>query len=188
MRRVLAACLALTCALPLAAQDRAGRDTAGEWVVDHHRAFGQWDSMCDYRITGDLREERCYLRYVDVFSPRPAFAAQFVFVTPGPRIEFGIEPGTLFRMNGFRIERAGQVAWSAVKPACLIGRGCIYEGKPALWLLGHMTDGGSFAFDFTDRHGKQQSLRWDLDPFAGARADFEAEADKRGLSAETDGN
>ena len=37
--------------------------------------------MCDERKTGDLLEQRCYLRYVDVFSPRPNFGAIFAFVT-----------------------------------------------------------------------------------------------------------
>lgn len=165
---------------PSAAQDRTGRDTPGEWIVDHHARFGQWDSMCDHRDGSETREERCYIRYVDVFSPRPAFAAQFVFVTPGPRIEFGIEPGTLFRMDGFRIERGGEIAWSAPMHGCLGGMACIYEGKPAEWLLGQMTAGGVFIFQFTDRHGTPQTLTWDLGPFAAARADFEAQAAARG--------
>lgn len=173
--------LLLCLAAPLAAQDREGRDTPGDWIVDHHASFGLWDSMCDHRDTDGATKRRCYLRYVDVFSPRPAFAAQFVFVTPGPRIEFGIEPGTLFRMDGFRIEKDGKVTWSAPKPACLAGLACIYDGKPAEWLLGHMTDGGVFVFVFTDRHGQPQSLRWDLAPFAAAHQDFREQASARGL-------
>lgn len=181
MFRVLILIITAFYTLPLSAQDRAGRNTPGEWVVDHQRAFGLWDSFCDHRLTNGAREERCYLRYVDVFSPRPNFAAQFLFVTPGPKVEFGMERGTLFRMGGFRIERDGQTTWSAAKPSCLGGRACIYDGKPATWLLGHMTAGGAFIFDFTDRHGQPQALRWDLAPFADALADFQNEATKRGL-------
>ncbi len=175
---LLAACLF---ALPLAAQDRAGNDTPGEWIVDHQRAFGLWDSLCDHRQTGDLNEERCYLRYVEVFSARPKFGAQFAFITPGPRIEFGTEPGTQFDPDGFRIERGGATVWALPQTGCLIGQACVFEGPDAARLLSEMIQGGIFAFDFIDRHGAPQSLRWDLAPFADAPADFSAEAAKRGL-------
>ncbi len=50
----LAAGLALAlglAALPAPAQDRAGNDTPGDWVVTHHAHFGLWDSVCD-ELTG----------------------------------------------------------------------------------------------------------------------------------------
>lgn len=182
MRPVLfAAILAVLAACAAHAQDRQGRDTPGDWIVDHHQRFGAWDSMCDHRMAGETAERRCYLRYVDVFSSRPAFAAQFVFITPGPRIEFGIEPGTLFKMAGFRIERGGQVVWSWPQHGCLGGLACIYEGRPAEWLLDHMARGGVFVFEFRDRHGQPRTLHWDLAPFADALADFRQQALSRGL-------
>ncbi len=177
--RLALLCLALLAAAAAGAQDRQGRVTPGEWVVDHHRAFGPWDAMCDHRVTGEMREERCYIRYVDVFSPRPDFAAQFLFVTPGPRIEIGIEPGTRFPEDGFRIERDGAALWSAPQAGCLVGLACIFEDAEAEALLAAMLAGDRFAFDFTDRHGAPQSLRWNLAPFAAALADFEAEAARR---------
>ncbi len=166
---------------PLYAQDRAGRDTPGEWIVDHHAAFGLWDSMCDHRVTGSTREDRCYLRYVDVFSPRPHFAAQFLFLTPGPTVDFGMERGTRFEAAGFRVEAGGATVWSTDRDGCLRGRDCTYDGPEATALIVAMRAGDRLAFDFIDRHGQPQSLRWDLVPFAAAHDDFREQAAARGL-------
>ena len=44
-----------------------------------------------------------------------------------------------------------------------------------------MAEGTTFAFDFRDRHGVTQALRWDLTPFAGALEDHKREAAARNL-------
>lgn len=181
MRAFLLLCL-LFAPHGLAAQDRDGNDTPGDWVVDHYKPFGLWDSICDHRVTDGARKERCYIRYVEVFSPRPDFAAQFVFVTPGPEIEIGLERGTLFPKGGLRIEDMGGILWSTDRILCRTGLSCTFRGAEAEILLDAMSDGTAFAFDFRDRHGVTRSLRWDLTAFAGARADFTREAAARGLN------
>lgn len=182
MKHILTLLLcALPLAAPLSAQDRAGNDTPGEWVVDHTRHFGLWDSLCDHRITGEMREERCYIRYVDVFSGRPNFGAIFLFVTPGPEVEIGLEPGTIVASGGIRIERDGAVAWDDIRVSCRVGLACDFAGDRAQTLVDAMQGGGVFAFDFRDRHGKTQALRWNLDRFPEAHADYLAERAKRGL-------
>ncbi len=176
--------LAILAAPPAPAQDRAGRDTPGEWIVDHYRPFGLWDSICDHRTTGDVMGQRCYLRYVEVFSPRPTFAAQFVFVTPGPEIEIGLERGTRFAPGGMRIEAGSATIWTTDRRGCMaprLGSSCVFTGEDAADLLAALTRGAAFLFDFTDRHAQPQSLRWDLTRFAYALADFEREAAARGL-------
>ena len=180
MRAILLIILLLS-APPLAAQDRDGNDTASDWVVDHYKPFGLWDSICDHRMTQGTREERCYLRYVEVFSPRPKFAAQFVFVTPGPEVEIGLERGTLFPKGGLRVEHAGGVLWSTDHILCRTGLSCTFQGDAAATLLTAMEKGTTFAFDFRDRHGSRQSLRWDLTPFAKALEDFRRESTRRNL-------
>ena len=180
MIRILSIALALF-ALPAVAQDRQGRDTPGEWVADHYQSFGLWDSICDHRVTDDLREERCYIRYVDVFSPRPKFAAQFLFLTPGPAIELGVERGTRFAEGGIRIEKETAVVWRTEDRGCLRDRDCDFSGDGAEELINAMSNGGTFVFEFHDRHGDNRELRWDLTPFAAALADFRAEAANRGL-------
>lgn len=183
----LAAGLALAlglAALPAPAQDRAGNDTPGDWVVTHHAHFGLWDSVCDERPGDGAPQRRCYIRYVDVFSPRPDFAAHFLFVTPdgaGLRIEYGSEPGTRFVSSGHRIDRDGGTVWGTDRPGCLTGGPCDFAGAAAEELYAVLKAGGEWRFHFSDRHGHVQDLAWDLGPFAAAAADFEAEAAARGL-------
>ena len=166
---------------PLTAQDRQGNDTPGDWVVDHYKPFGLWDSICDHRITDGVKEERCYIRYVEVFNPRPAFAAKFIFVTPGPEVEIGLERGTLFPKGGMRIEHQGGLLWSTNHILCRTGISCTFNGEAAENLLAAMAEGTTFAFDFRDRHGVTQALRWDLSQFADALEDHQREAAARNL-------
>lgn len=163
------------------AQDREGRDTPGSWKITHQKAFGLWDAMCDERKTGEKTEERCYLRYVDVFSPRPNFAAQFAFITPDNRVEFGIERGTAFRKDGFRLELQGQPIWAFRNDPCLFGGTCAFFGPEAVELTDTMAAADLFVFDFVDRHGTPRALEWDMTRFGEAMADMKAEAKKRGL-------
>ncbi|MDI3336264.1 hypothetical protein QKW60_07590 [Defluviimonas aestuarii] len=182
MRRLaLLVCLA---ALPAPAQDRDGNDTPGDWVVTHQKHFGLWDSVCDERMEGEAMHQRCYIRYVDVFSPRPDFAAHFLFVTPGPdgvRVEYGSEPGTRFVRDGNRIETDAAPLWTATQNGCLTGGSCVFVGVEAAFLYEALKSAESWRFQFADRHGKTQDLTWDLAPFAAAAEDFEAEAAARGL-------
>ena len=171
----------LSFALPASDQERQGRDTPGEWIIDHFQSFGLRDSICDHRITGELREERCYVRYVDVFSPRPKFAAQFLFLTPGPEVEFGLERGTRLTDGGFRIERRGAITWQTERRDCLRRRECDFTGDLAIALVEAMRTGEFFLFNFRDRHGETRELRWDLSPFASAFEDFRTEAAARSL-------
>ena len=180
MRALPILCL-LALGLPALAQDRAGRDTPGEWIVDHAKSVGLWDSFCDHRVTGEMREERCYLRYVDVFAREPRFAAQFVFVTPGPEVEFGIERRQRFDDDGLRIEAAGAAIWSSDRRDCLRGGGCTYTDGDATTLIEAMITGDTFAFDFTDASGTDHALRWDLTGFEAAWEDFSAQSRQRGL-------
>lgn len=179
MIRILTA-LALT-ALPAIAQDRSGNDTPGEWKVTHHAPFGLWDSFCDERLTGNTLEQRCYLRYVDVFSPRPEFGAMFAFITPDGRIEFGIEDGTAFLKNGFTLTKDGKSIWVLQGRPCLFGGTCTFENEEARQLSQQMRIADSFDFNFIDRHEKTQSLSWDMTRFPQALDDMTSEAQKRGL-------
>ena len=173
--------LACLLAAPSLAQDRQGNDTPGEWRVTHTKAFGLWDVICDERATGDVLEERCYLRYVDVFSPRPNFAAMFAFVTPDGRIEFGIERGTAFRKNGFRLERDGQSIWSFEKDPCLFGGTCAFVDGDATEMTAQMIAADSFIFDFVDRHGTPRELEWDMTRFGEALDEMLSASKERGI-------
>ncbi|MDP5220506.1 hypothetical protein Q5Y75_25290 [Ruegeria sp. 2205SS24-7] len=171
-------------ALPAAAQDRQGNDTASDWRVTHYQSFGIWNSICDERIEDAGLVQRCYLRWVDVYSTRPEFGGQFVFVTPDPegyQIEFGIEPGTVFSPNGFRIEAQGNVTWRTHWPGCLTGLSCRFSGNDADELLAAMKGGGTFRFAFRDRYGVARDLNWPLAGFPAALADFETQTQSRAI-------
>jgi len=169
---------------PAGAQDREGNDRPSNWAVTHFAKSGIWESMCDERPEDGIMHRRCYIRQVDVFSPRPKFAAQFMFITPeddGLRVEFGMEPGTIFQPSGFRIEAGGNVSWSTRRIGCLTGLTCVFRGEEATDLVGTMVEGGDFLFGFVDRHGTRRDLVWPLEGFAEALADFRTQAAVRGL-------
>ncbi|MEP2534100.1 hypothetical protein [Shimia sp.] len=170
---------------PLAAQDRDGNNTPGEWVVTHYETFGIWNSICDERPEQNGISQRCYIRWVDIFSPRPKFAAQFLFVTPepdGPQVDFGIEAGTFFAPDGFRItDNNGAVLWSTARGGCLTGLTCTFAGADATPVLDAMHNGAEFRFTFTDRHATPQDLTWSLAGFAESYVDFVAQSQARNL-------
>lgn len=175
------------------AQDRAGNDTPGEWRVDHFASYGLWDVACDWRETNGQREERCYARYVDVVAPRPRFAAIFSFIQPAPdghRISFGIEPGTVFDPDGFRIDWDGQTVWRFAGDLCLRGGECIFEGARADELTAALspTEGvdGSLVLLFRDRHGVNHAREWDLGQMQAVLADLDRSAAKRSLLSKPD--
>lgn len=182
--QVLPALCACLFALPALAQDQDGNDTAGNWRVTHFEKFGIYLSSCDERMEGEALKQRCYLRYVDIFSAKPKFAAQFMFVTngaDGPEVEFGLEAGTLFGANGFRIETAGDVAWRTRRIGCLTGLSCSFDGSAAADLLTAMENGDAFRFTFRDSHGQPQDLSWPLAGFDDALNDFHQQSQLRGL-------
>lgn len=170
--------------LPASAQDLQGNDTPGNWRVTHHDIFGIWNSMCDERKEQGELVQRCYLRRVYVFSPRPNFAAQFLFITPeaqGYKVEFGMEAGTLFHPNGFRIETKQGDIWRTRRPGCLTGLSCSFTGADAQVLIDSMQDGDAFRFTFRDRHGAARDLSWPLAGFGFAWDDFRNQSAAREL-------
>lgn len=184
-RAPLTTILSLLLASGAAAQDQDGNDTAGNWRVTHFEKFGIYLSSCDERMEGHTLKQRCYLRYVDIFSQKPKFAAQFMFVTngaDGPEVEFGLEPGTFFGPNGFRVEGPDEILWRTRRVGCLTGVSCSFDGRNAQELLSAMQeDGATFRFTFRDTHGQSQDLSWPLDGFAAALDDLHQQSDLRGL-------
>ncbi len=184
MRKFLIPLISTLCVSSAMAQDLDGTDTASNWRVTHFEQFGIYLSSCDERMEGDELKQRCYLRYVDIFSQKPKFAAQFMFVTNednGPAVDFGLEPGTLFGPNGFRIEQAGETIWRTRRVGCLTGLSCNFDGRNGAELIDAMQTGDAFRFTFRDSHGQSQDLSWPLEGFAAALQDFHQQSDLRGL-------
>ena len=166
------------------AQDQAGNDTPGNWVVTHHQPFGLWDSMCDERDEDSGMKRRCYIRYVDVFSPRPEFAALFAFIEPAmphPTVNIGIERGTVFKHDGLRIEQDGTPIWTLAHRPCLFGGTCRFEGEAAAPLMEALVTGTHLTFEFIDPHGAEQIRRWPLGDMPALLADMSHQAALRNL-------
>ena len=182
--------IAALCSLPVlwsgmaAAQDADGNDTPGDWRVEHYQEFGIWKSICDERGEGETFKQRCYIRYVDVFSPRPKFAAVFTFVFEKDRktaFQYAFERGTVYADDGLRIDRDGATSWKA-SDTCRTGPNCLIENAAEVEeTLAAFAGGGELVQIFKDRHGVDRTLKWDLTGFDKALADYKTESAKRNL-------
>ena len=183
MMRICWLAILLTVPVLSFAQDRSGRNTASDWRVTHYQPFGLWDSICDERTEdGELRQ-RCYLRYVEAYSPHPKFLAVFAFVYPVDGksvVEFGFERGTRYAPGGFRVERDGETVWQFTGN-CLNAAKCEFTGGDAQGLLNAFASGDALIQEFRDRHADAQRLSWDLSMFASALKDYRRNAEARSL-------
>ena len=182
--RLLALMLA-TITLPIHAQDRAGNNTAGEWRPTHYEIFDQWDSVCDERGSENTIEQRCYIRYVDVYSDSPKFGAVFLFVTPekpGHKIEVGFERGTRYMDQGFQLEVNGTQTW-AMPEKCLRTKSCVLTGDKAAKFIAKAQENENAVLvqRFTDRYQQSHTLNWDMKTFLSALNDFEIQTEIRAL-------
>lgn len=162
-------------------QDRSGNDTASDWIARHYESFGLWDSVCDERMEVNQLKQRCYLRYVEVYSPRPNFLATFAFffTENGQTIvELGFEKRTRFNENGFRVEKDGQNIW-AFNHTCLNTTKCRLTGDEAQNFMAQLSAGDTLVQEFRDRTWKNHVLSWDLTLFAKAAANYQTAASKR---------
>ncbi|MDJ0824000.1 MAG: hypothetical protein QNJ16_00715 [Rhodobacter sp.] len=176
----LIATLLCCLAVPAASQDRNGNDTAGAWRAVHQASFGLWDSLCDTRDA----ETRCYLRYVDVYRPRPQFGALFAFVerlNGAERVTFGLEFGRAFGPGRIEIKASGGTQWALAPDICQGAAECILAGRDADAILDAMATGETVAIAFTDQYGDEQARIWDLSQFAAALADLRVAAAERGI-------
>lgn len=152
------------------------------WTVDHFERFGIWDSVCDHRDDDGTKLRRCYVSYVDVYSPGEQFGAAFVFLTAsaadGDAFEFRFEPGTQFAADGFRIERGGRTAWRHDDTGCLK---CIIEGEAASALIGELDATSEIVFAFADRYKRTWERRWEAEGLAEAIADWRKASAERDL-------
>lgn len=183
MARLLFAILFYALSSAAVAQDRAGRDTPSNWKVVHYVPFGLWDSICDERAEDDGIHQRCYLRYVEVYSPRPNFQATFAFVYPKAGhsiVEIGFERGTRYSDQGFRVMQGNEPVWT-VDGDCLRSGPCRLTGHDAQDVLAQFVAGDTLVQAFRDRNGKVWRLEWDLSGFEAALKDYRQASGQRGL-------
>ena len=174
-----AAALAGTLAAPAGAQNTADD---WKWVVDFSSRHDGWDTSCDQHK--ERKERRCYVRYVDVYAPRPQFGAAFAFVQWGEDgesvIEFSFERGTRFRDGGFAVIEGDGNVWALDTAQCAANR-CELTGDEADALFAALTPGRDLTLRFADRYGRIWERQWPAGGFAAALADFRAQSMARGL-------
>lgn len=165
------------------------QEKIGNWKVDHFKPFQEWESFCDHRNQETRLVQRCYVRRVEVYSPRPKFGALYFFLTeqrgkngaPVAQLEFGFEPGTQFHAEGFVIENDEETVYRLNTGACENGHRCWIAGVPARSLQSHLVPGNRLRFRFTDRRGDQWDIRWGAEGYLEALADFKEASASRGL-------
>lgn len=177
--------LAATAVLSGALAATAGAQNSTDdwkWVVDFSSRHNGWDTACDHHM--ERAEKRCYIRYVDVYAPRPRFGAAFVFVqwdqTGRPYAEFAFEPGTRFAEDGFAISDGESAVWRYDTDRCDRTL-CRMEGDAAAELFGLFEGDRQLELRFSDRHGRDWERVWPTEGFTAAMADFHAQSEVRGL-------
>ncbi|MEM6711096.1 MAG: hypothetical protein AAF590_02315 [Pseudomonadota bacterium] len=165
--------------LPVSAQEAREPDTAGAWSPTFTARHGLWDVTCDARGQGEAREERCYVRYIDVYSPRPNFGVVFLFLEiegGAPKISLGREFETDLEATTLRV----LPGWERPEGVCLSGP-CEVLGPDALAMAEALAAGGMLEIGFTDMIDRNQLRQWPSDGFAQALEDVTREAVARGL-------
>ncbi len=174
--------MVLSTASAAVAQDLDGRDTAGNWRVTEYETHGVWKTICDEREEPSGLHQRCYVRWVDVYTQTPKLGALFAFVTPdgaSDRIQFGPEPGSVFLPGGFQIRRGDDIVWVQDDRQCLLWAQCDFDAESSSAVLREMRAGGVLELRFEDRSGARYALRWPLDAFSAAFDSYRAHWAKR---------
>ncbi|MEM1287361.1 MAG: hypothetical protein AAGH60_03315 [Pseudomonadota bacterium] len=155
------------------------QDTAGSWAPTFTARHGGWDVTCDKRGEGEALEERCFVRYIDAYSPRPNFGVVFLFLQiegGAPMISLGREFETDLVASTLRVDPG----WERSEGVCDEGT-CEISGEDAVEFTDAVRAGGSIEIGFTDSQDNPQLRRWPADGFTEAFAEIEREAAARGL-------
>ncbi|MEM6382607.1 MAG: hypothetical protein AAF739_08040 [Pseudomonadota bacterium] len=163
----------------VSATSALSQDTAGSWAPTFTARHSGWDVTCDKRGEDASLEERCFMRYVDAYSPRPNFGVVFFFLqyqNGAPAISMGREFQTNLVASSLRVTPG----WERPPGVCA-GGPCEIEGVDAETMVSALAEGGSLEIGFTDSQGTEQLRLWPSEGFAAALADITREADARGL-------
>lgn len=162
------------------------RQTLPWRLVDYHRIYDPfWDVACDTALDGSDR--RCYLQYVDVYRPRPGFAAAMVEVvfhtgadgTPDPHVRFDIEPALSFRDTGLIVETSdGEVPLDV--SGCRSNT-CVINGDAGRDMLELWRGGTTLRLEINEGGDAPVRLNWPLREMALILDDLAAQRRARSL-------
>ncbi len=155
-------------------------------LVDYHKIYdGWWDVACDTAMDGSNR--RCYIQYVDVYRPRPDFAAAMVEVVfhtgkdgkPDPHVRFDIEPGLSFRNANVVAKTADGKVLLDVSDCP--SNTCRFSGEAGRAILQTWRKGIALRLEIEEGRPKPSMLTWPLGNMDAILDDFAAQRRKRDL-------
>lgn len=159
------------------AQNRGQDPTA--FTLTHFGGHGPWEVFC-----GQFAEEaaeRCWIRYTDVYSPRPNFKAVVMNIVPsdrsdaGIRYDIGVEATDSWINGGITVGD-----WFLGLSRCLVGT-CTVDGDTADALTAQWRDADETTIRFFELGVTRVELTWSTVEFAAALDDFQSAAAARGL-------
>lgn len=166
-----------------------------EWSITRYKRYGNWESICETRtqkfgiqpvnLAGEAKE-RCFMRYIDVFSPTQApdsrdnAATIAAFVSSdekGLRVEFGIDASKPIQKVGVHLSREGKSVWSVEDEDCLNRGVCTFTGPAAAALVRVFSDRTADTLvmhvAYSDSNGRSGTRNWPMMPFAQALQDYQ---------------
>ncbi len=167
-----------------------GQKLAGRHSEYHKVYDGWWDVACDTAMDGGDR--RCYVQFVDIYSPRPNFRAAMVEVVyrrsgdgaGEPVITFDIEPDLSFTGAEIAIIRPDGSQHLLPIGACSgpdSGPKCPVSGDPAAGMLKQWRQGESLSLTIREKDGSKLERRWPLGKINAILDDFDAQRRARNL-------
>ena len=155
-------------------------------LVDYHKIYDVfWDVACDTAMDGSDR--LCYVQYVDVYRPRPEFAAAMVEVVvhegadgqSDPHVRFDIEPGLSFQntMVGVKTEDA----MIPIDVSGCASNTCRFSGDEGRAILANWRKGSAIELVIEEGRDTPAQLSWPLGNINEILDDFAAQRAERNL-------
>lgn len=154
--------------------------------VDYHKIYDVfWDVACDTAMDGS--DQGCYVQYVDVYRPRPEFAAAMVEVVyhkgadgqPDPHIRFDIEPAYTF--EGTRIAVSTPSGQIPVDTSVCSGPTCRISGDQGKAVLAAWRKGEALSVTIDEGREALITRQWPLGNINAILDDLAAQRATRGL-------
>ena len=154
-------------------------------LVSYKQVYdGNWELVCDTATDGS--DTSCYVQYVEVYRPRPEFAAAMVEIVmhdtdgqPDPHLRFDIEPGLSFADVTTTL-RTPDGAQPLDLTHCRSNT-CTLTGDDSRAILTQWRD--ATALDLTIEEGRDTpaQLSWPMPSMASLLDDFAAQRAARDL-------
>jgi len=163
-----------------------GGQTLPGRLTEYYKTYDKnWELACDAALDGSDR--RCFAQYVEVYRPRPEFAAAMVEVVyhagddggPNPHVRFDIEPGLRFRDATVTVETPdGDVPLDV---SDCRSNTCRFNGAAAQAILDSWRRGSFLRLEIDEGRAATAKLVWPLDEMTALLDDFERQRAAREL-------